>query len=162
MTPSPIKYNDNSPAILTNSSIISAQNSDLSASVKLDNVVCSTQLRLDVVEEDEVQEMIESPSPSFLHLFQDEGTSFFDGSPTSTESFMKEFELFSDKHRLSKVSRDDFLKLFAKSLPVPNNVFSKLAIPVLPTISTERFESAKFCSVDIKTQLELILSKNAA
>ena len=113
-------------------------------------------------EEDEVQETIESPPPTFRYLFQDEGTSLFDGSPTSTESFMKEFELLSDKHRLSKVARDDFLKLFAKSLPVPNNVFPKLTIPVLPTISTERFESAKFCSVDIKTQLELILSKNVA
>ena len=161
-TPSPIKDNDNSPAILSNSSIISAQNSDLSENVKLDNVVCSTPLRLDVFEEDEVQETIESPPPTFLHLFQDEGTSLFDGSPTSTESFMEEFELLSDKHRLSKVAREDFLKLFAKSLPVPNNVFSKLAISVLPTISTKRFESAKLCSVDIKTQLELILSKNAA
>ena len=113
-------------------------------------------------EEEEVHETIESPPPTFLHLFQDEGTSLFDGIPTSTESFMKEFELLSDKHRLSKVARDDFLKLFAKSLPVLNNVFSKLAIPFLSTNSTERFESAKFCSVDIKTKLELILSKNVA
>ena len=113
-------------------------------------------------EEDEVQETIESLPPSLLQLFQNKVTSLFDGSPTSTESFMKEFELFSDKHRWSKAARHDFLKLFARSLPVPNNIFSKLAILLLPTTSTERFESAKFCFVDIKTQLELILSKNAA
>ena len=160
LTPSPIK--DNSPAILTNSSIVSTENSNLNEIVKLENVVCSTPLRLDVFEVDEFQETIESPPPSFVHLFQDEETPLFDGSPTSTESFMKEFELLSDKHRLSKVARNDFLKLFAKNLPVPNNMFSKLAIPVLPTISTERFDFAKFCSVDIKTQLELILSKNVA
>ena len=160
LTPSPIK--DNSPAILTNSSIVSTENSNLNEIVKLENVVCSTPLRLDVFEVDEFQETIESPPPSFVHLFQDEETPLFDGSPTSTESFMKEFELLSDKHRLSKVARNDFLKLFAKNLPVPNNMFSKLAIPVLPTISTERFDFSKFCSVDIKTQLELILSKNVA
>ena len=48
-----------------------------------------------------------------------------------------------------------------KNLPVTNNLFSKISIPFLPNISTTKFENAKFCTVDIKTQLKKILKRNA-
>ena len=45
-------------------------------------------------------------------------------------------------------------------MPVPNNLFEKLSIPHLPTVSKTEYENASFCCVDIKTQIEKILLKN--
>ena len=78
-----------------------------------------------------------------------------------TESFMLEFNSMSDKHKFPKNVRHDLLKLFAKNLPVPNNLFSKLSIPFLPTVCTIEFENDRFCCVDIRSQTEKILDENA-
>ena len=96
-----------------------------------------------------------------LFFFQDDGIPLFAGAGSTTESFMKDFEAVCDKHKMAKNARQDFLKLFAKNLPVTNNLFSKISIPFLPNISTTKFENAKFCTVDIKTQLEKILKRDA-
>ena len=53
------------------------------------------------------------------------------------------------------------LKLFAKALPVPNNLFAKLSMPFLPALTSNVYESGKFVCVDLKTQLEKILIRNS-
>ena len=95
-------------------------------------------------------------------MFQDEGTPLFAGSPLSTEKFMTDFDALSHEHKLSKAARQDMLKIIAKSLPVPNNLFAKLSIPFLPVVTTQIFDSAKLCFVDIKSQIEKILKRNVS
>ena len=74
---------------------------------------------------------------------------------------MSAFETIADKHKMSKIARSDVLKLFARNLPVPNNLFEKLSIPHLPTVSKYEYQNASFCCVDVKNQIEKILSKNS-
>ena len=123
-------------------------------------VVDSTPLRLDVFEDDADNRFERNNDIIRNSLFQDNETPLFAGSHFSTESFMREFDCISDQQKVSKVARSDFLKLVAKVLPVPNNLFEKLSILHLPTVSKTDFENASFCCVDIKTQIEKILLKN--
>ena len=92
---------------------------------------------------------------------QEEGTELFEGASLSTESFMKDFEALSDKHKLPKIAKNVLLKLFAKTLPVRNNLFAKLSMPFFPVHTSNVYESGKFVCVDLKTQLEKILIRNS-
>ena len=122
-------------------------------------VVDSTPLRLDVFEDDADNRFERNDDIIRNSLFQDNETPLFAGSHFSTESFMREFDCISDQHKFSKVARSDFLKLVAKVLLFPNNLFEKLSILHLPTVSKTDFENASFCCVDIKTQIEKIFKK---
>ena len=124
------------------------------------DIVCSTPVYLQDFETEEIENTRDSVEP--FALFQEDGTPLFSGASSTTESFLKEFDGICDKHKLSKNSRQDFLKLFSKALPVRNNLFSKLAVLFLPDIVTTVFGDAKFCTVDIRTQMEKILAKNSA
>ena len=92
---------------------------------------------------------------------QEEWTELFEEASLSTESFMKDFEALSDNPMLPKITKNDLLKLFAKKLPVPNNLFAKLSMPFLPGLTSNVYESGKFVCVDLKTQLEQILIQNS-
>ena len=92
---------------------------------------------------------------------QEEGTELFEGASLSTEGFMKDFEALSDKHKLPKIAKNDLLKLFAKALPVPNNLFAKLFLPFSPALTPNVYESGTFVCVDLKTRLEKILIRNS-
>ena len=90
------------------------------------DIVCSTPVCLQDFETEEIENTRDNVEP--FALFQEDGTPLFSGASSTTESFLKEFDGICDKHKLSKKSRQDFLKLFSKALPVPNNLFSKLAV----------------------------------
>ena len=125
-------------------------------------VFCSTPVRLDLIEEENVNDCRFDNEDVESFMFQEEGTQLFAGSTSSKEKFMAEFEMICDKHKFSKVGRQDILKLFAKNLPVPNNLFAKLSIPFLPTVSTSNFENAKLCFVDVRSQIEKVLLRNVS
>ena len=123
--------------------------------------MCSTPLRLDVIEDqNDIDERFDVKNVG-ISMFEEEGTALFNGATTSVESFVDEFHSISDKHKFSKSARQDLLKLIAKSLPVPNNLFAMLSTPFLPTVSTTNFDTAKLCFVDIRSQVEKILHKNS-
>ena len=134
------------------------ETSSLNSSIHSLVNLSSTPVRLDLLETE-----VDIPyfEPVKVSLFQEEGTPLFEGSRASTESFFKEFNSLCDTHKFSKAARHDVLKLFSKSLPVPNNLHVKLALPSLPTISLIESTDAHFCCVDIKTQMERILIRNA-
>ena len=134
------------------------ETSSLNSSIHSLVNLSSTPVRLDLLETEVDIPYIE---PVKVSLFQEEGTPLFEGSRASTESFFKEFNSLCDTHTFSKAARHDVLKLFSKSLPVPNNLHVKLVLPSLPTISLIEFTDAHFCCVDIKTQMERILTRNA-
>ena len=97
--------------------------------------MCSTPIRLDVFEDSLGQDAQFDANDLSVFHFQKEALPLFDGAHSSTENFMSAFETIADKHKMSKLARSDMLKLFAKSSPVPNNLFEKLSIPHLPTVS---------------------------
>ena len=119
----------------------------------------TTPVRLDLIDAEE--ENVPLFEPDKVSLFQEEGLPLFPGSQTSTENFFKEFESLSETHKFSKAARADMLKLISKNLPVPNSINAKLARPHLPTLSLIDFGNAQFCCVDIKTQIERVLTRNA-
>ena len=90
------------------------------------DIVCSTPVCFQDFEIEEIENTRDNVEP--FALFQEDGTPLFSGASSTTESFLKEFDGICDKHKLSKNSRQDFLKLFSKALPVPNNLFSKPAV----------------------------------
>ena len=124
------------------------------------NPLSSTPIRLDLIEAEKDPPNPYEDNKFPFPIFQEEGTPLFAGATSSTDNFMTEFDMICDKHKFSKIGREDILKLFAKSLPDPNNLFTKLSVPFLPTISSFACENAKLCFVDIKSQIEKILEKN--
>ncbi|XP_075260432.1 uncharacterized protein LOC142352001 isoform X1 [Convolutriloba macropyga] len=156
-----------SPANLSESSNANALNSGNDSESLPDEqgffnepvVECSTPLRLDVFETngDEDARYDETDIKDFF--FQEDGLPLFAGAHSSTESFMRAFETVADKHKMSKIARSDVLKLFARNLPVPNNLFEKLSIPHLPTVSKYEYQNASFCCVDVKNQIEKIFEQ---
>ena len=97
-----------------------------------------------------------------LDLFQGvDDTPLYEGAQASTESFMLEFNNMADRKKFSKIARQDLLKLFARTLAAPNNLFAKLSFPFLPNICTIELANSKLCFVDIRSKKENILLKNA-
>ena len=118
----------------------------------------TTPVRLDLIEAEE--ENVPLFEPDKVSLFQEEGLPLFAGSQTSTENFFKEFESLCETNKFSKAARADMLELISKNLPVPN-IIAKLARPHLPTLSLIDFGKAQFFCVEIKTQIERVLTRNA-
>ena len=122
----------------------------------------STPRRLDLIEDEVDHGNRFCLEEGNLDLFQGvDDTPFYEGAQASTESFMLEFNNMADRNEFSKFARQDLLKLFARTLPAPNNLFAKLSVPFLPNICTIELANSKLCFVDIRSQIEKILLKNA-
>ena len=76
--------------------------------------MCSTPLRLDVIEDqNDIDERFDVKNFG-ISMFQEEETALFNGATTSVESFVDDFHSISDKHKFSKAARQELLKLIAK------------------------------------------------
>ena len=155
--------NSNTPSLIQLDSPSSDSMNEANITDQSDPVVAnplsSTPIRLDLIEAEK-----DPPNPyednNFrFPIFQEEGTPLFAGATSLPENCMTEFDVICDQHKFSKIWREDILKLFGKSLPVPN-LFTKLSVPFLPTISSFACENAKRCFVDIKSQIKKNLEKN--
>ena len=155
--PSPIKIN--TPQT-TNSDCQTSNSFALPTNTSEQND--STVIELHVIEDEiDNNDSFCSTGVDYAYFEDQEGIPLYEGASSTTESFMLEFNSMSDKHKFPKNARQDLLKLFAKNLLVPNNLFSKLSIPFLPTVCTIEFENGRFCCVDIRSQIEKILDENA-
>ena len=84
----------------------------------------------------------------------------FIGSHLSTGKFFRIFDFLRDKHKHSKIAKDDFLKLFSDSLPRPNNINSRQYITFLPNITVAEGETSSIVCIDLLTQLKKIIEQN--
>ena len=65
------------------------------------------------------------------------------------QKFFKEFNRLSGTHKFSKAARNDALKNFLKSLPVPKNIRVKPALPFLANGNLIEFTAPHCLYVDI-------------
>ena len=93
-------------------------------------------------------------------LEDDSEDELFIGSNLSSERFLRNFDYLRDKHKLSKLAKDDLLKLFSVVLPQPNNIKSKSYIPLIPNLIVTELGSSTIVTTDLLTQLQQIVERN--
>ena len=91
----------------------------------------------------------------------DDGDELYLGSSLNTVQFFKSFNFLGDRHKLSKLAKDDFLSLFSTTFPRPNNINSKKYICPLPNIFVSEAERSSIVTIDLLSQLHNILVRNS-
>ena len=113
----------------------------------------------------------EEPFPSDVELYSikessncfggtDDSDHLFLGSNLTTEGFFRSFNFLKDRHKLSKLAKEDFLKLFFVSLPRSNNINSQQYKLVLPSIVMLQQGKSSIVCADLLSQLQRVLEQN--
>ena len=77
----------------------------------------------------------------------------YEGSDFADDNFMKKFEAMWNQHKFSQAARNDVLKMFATTLPRPNNVFAELPVSNMPLVTVKVSGENKFVIVDLLSSI---------